>query len=271
MHKQKPRRGQSVSKRTAKGPSPEIIAAIIALKGRNPHFGCVRIAQQITRAFGVEIDKDVVRRVLARHYRPGDSGTTGPSWLTFIAQAKDSLWSVDLFRCESILLHSHWVLVVIDVFTRRIIGFGIERGSIDGMAVCRMFNHAVSGRPPPKHVSTDHDPLFRFHRWRANLRVREIEEVKSVPDAPVSHPFVERLIGTIRREYLDRVFFWNAVDLAGKLEAFRDYYNGHRVHRALTGLTPAQRAGAHCPAPAALDHYGWQQHCRGLFDLPVAG
>jgi hypothetical protein len=43
----------------------------------------------------------------------------GPSWLTFIAQAKDSLWSVDLFRCESILLHSHWVLVVIDVFTRR--------------------------------------------------------------------------------------------------------------------------------------------------------
>jgi transposase InsO family protein len=55
----------------------------------------------------------------------------------------------------------------------------------------------------------------------------------------VSHPFVERLIGTIRREYLDRVFFWNAVDLARKLGAFRDYYNGHRMHRALAGLTPA--------------------------------
>ena len=137
-----------------KGPCAELIAAIIALKYRNPHFGCVRIAQQITQAFGVEIDKDVVRRVLARHHRPGDSGTPGPSWLTFIAQAKDSLWSVDLFRCESILLHSHWVLVVIDVFTRRIIGFGIERASSDGMSVCRMFNHAVTGRPLPKHVST---------------------------------------------------------------------------------------------------------------------
>jgi hypothetical protein len=108
-----------------KGPSAELIAAIIALKRRNTHFGCVRIAQQITRACGVEIDKDVVRRVLARHCRPGGSGTTDPSWLTFIAHAKDSLWSVDLFRCESILLHSYWVLVVIDVFTRRIIGFGI--------------------------------------------------------------------------------------------------------------------------------------------------
>ena len=49
-----------------KGPSAELIAAIVALKRRNPHFGCVRIAQQTTRAFGVEIDKDVVRRVLAR-------------------------------------------------------------------------------------------------------------------------------------------------------------------------------------------------------------
>jgi len=88
--------------------------------------------------------------------------------------------------------------------------------------------------------------------------------------APVSHPFVERLIGTIRREYLDRVFCWTAVDLARKLAAFRDYCNHHRVHRAFTGLTPAQRAGALCPAPAALDHYGWQQHCRGLFELPIA-
>jgi len=83
-------------------------------------------------------------------------------------------------------------------------------------------------------------------------------------------PFVERLIGTIRREYLDRVFFWNTADLARKLEAFRDYYNGHRVHRALAGITPAQRAGALGPAPAALDHHGWQQHCRGLFELPIA-
>jgi transposase InsO family protein len=71
-------------------------------------------------------------------------------------------------------------------------------------------------------------------------------------------------------EYLDRVLFWNAADLARKLEAFRDYYNGHRVHRAIAGLTPAQFAGALSPAPAALDHYGWQQHCRGLFELPIA-
>ena len=137
--------------------------------------------QQVSLALGVDIDKDVVRRVLAKHHRPGDSGNNGPSWLALIAQTKDSLWSLDLLRCESILLRSHWVLVVMDVFSHRIIGFGVERDCIDGVLVCRMFNYAVSGRALLKHHSTDHDPLFRFHRWFANLRVLEIEEVKSVP------------------------------------------------------------------------------------------
>jgi putative transposase len=76
----------------------------------------------------------------------------------------------------------------------------------------------------PKRISTDHDPLFRFHRWLANLRIREIEQIKSVPFTPVSHPFVERLIGTIRRELLDRTFFWDASDLARKLGDFSVYY-----------------------------------------------
>ena len=74
-----------------------------------------------------------MRRVLAKHYGPGHRDASGPSWLTLIAQAKDSLWSVDLFRCESILLRSHWVLVVIDVCTRRIIGFGIGGEYVDSL------------------------------------------------------------------------------------------------------------------------------------------
>jgi transposase InsO family protein len=133
-----------------------------------------------------------------------------------------------------------------------------------------MFNDATAGQPLPKCLSTDHDPLFRFHRWLANLWVLEIEEIKSVPDTPVSHPFVERLIGTIRREYLDRVLFWNSLDLKRKLDEFRDYYNAHRVHRSLDGTTPAQRAGASSPALAVLNRHSWQQHCRGLFQTPIA-
>ena len=106
-----------------KGSAQKLIGAVVAMKRRNPTWGCSRIAQQVTLAFGVDIDKDVVRRILGKHYRP-ESGSGGPSWLTFLGQAKDSLWSCDLFRGESATLRTHWVLVVVDQFTRRIIGFG---------------------------------------------------------------------------------------------------------------------------------------------------
>jgi len=68
------------------------------MKQRNPRWGCPRIAQQISLAFGVEIDKDVVRRILSAHYRP-ESDSAGSSWLTFIGHTKDSLSSCGLFRC----------------------------------------------------------------------------------------------------------------------------------------------------------------------------
>jgi hypothetical protein len=78
---------------------------------------------------------------------------------------------------------------------------------------------------------------------------------------PVSHPFVERLIGTILREVLDQMFFWNALDLTRKLEMFRRHYNEQRIHHWLGGTIPSQRAGASAPAPAKRDHSGWRQYC----------
>ena len=112
-----------------KGPPKVLVDAIVEMKRRNPRWGCPRIAQQIGLAFDIQIDKDVARRVLATHYRPGPGGR-GPSWLTLLGQTKDSLWSIDLFRCESALLRSHWVLVVMDHYTRRIIGFGVHAGIV---------------------------------------------------------------------------------------------------------------------------------------------
>ena len=256
------------SKPGPKCPSQELIQLILEMKHRNSRFGTTRIAQEITRTFGIDIDKDVVRRVLAKHYRPepGD----GPSWLTFIGHMKDSLWSVDLFRCESIFLKSHWVLVVMDQFTRRIIGFGVHRGDVDGPTLCHMFKQATLGKGVPRHLSSDHDPLFRYHQWRANLRIRKIDEIKTVPHVPISHPFTERLAGTIRREYLDHTLFWNERDLEEKLGEFQDYYNAHRVHQALNLNTPAQVAGKEPPVQADLENYVWNSHCMDLFQTPIA-
>ena len=88
-----------------------------------------------------------------------------------------------------------------------------------------------------------YDPLFLYHQWQANLRILDVDEIKTVPYTPLSHPFVERLIGTIRREYLDHTLFWNACDLERKLEEFRQYYNAHRVHTSLDGARMQFAAG----------------------------
>jgi putative transposase len=131
-----------------KGPNKDLIDAVVELKRRNPNWGCPRIAQQITWAFGAKIDKDVVRRILSVHYRP-ESGSGGPSWLTFLGHMKDSLWSCDLFRCESATLRTHCVLLVMDQFTRRIVGFAVQGGIVDGAALCRMFKRAIRGKQRP--------------------------------------------------------------------------------------------------------------------------
>jgi putative transposase len=114
-----------------KGPSAELLHAVLEMKQRNPSWGCPRIAEQIALAFHIQIDKDVVRRILANHCRPGQH-SGGASWLTFLGHMKDSLWSVDLFRCESATLRTHWILVVMDQYTRRIIGFGVHAGTVGG-------------------------------------------------------------------------------------------------------------------------------------------
>src|SRR5580698_3072171 len=213
--------------------------------------------------------KDVVRRILAVRYRPKPDAA-GPSWLTVLGHAKDSLWSVDLFRCESAVLRTHWVLVVMDQFTRRIIGFGIHAGTVDGIALCRMFHDATRHhRSMPKFLSTDNDLLYRFHQWQANLRVLDVREIKTVPYVPLSHPFVERLIGTLRRECLDRTLFWTTADLEAKLLDFQHYYNEHRTHTGCQGHPPEPGVNVD-RSLANLSCYRWQKHCRGLYQTPIA-
>ncbi len=249
-----------------KGPSQEVVSAIVEMKQRNPRFGCPRIAQQINLAFGLALDKDVIRRVLANHYKPV-SGDDGPTWLTTLGHTKDSLWSIDLFRCESIVLRSHWVLVVMDQFTRRIVGFAVHPGPIDGKTLCRMFSQATMDQCWPTYLSSDNDPLFQYHRWKANLRILEIEEVKSIPYAPMSHPYVERLIGSVRCELLDQTLFWTAADLEKKLRDYQSYFNEQRTHTARCGATPVESIARKI---ANFGGYRWESHCRGLFSLPIA-
>jgi transposase InsO family protein len=91
-----------------------------------------------------------------------------------------------------------------------------------------------------------------------------------VPQVPLSHPFVERLIGTMRREFLDQVPFWNGRDLERKLAEFQTYYNEARGHASLDGHAPLTVGSGHIGPVVDLRHVRWVSHCRDLVQLPVA-
>ena len=87
---------------------------------------------------------------------------------------------------------------------------------------------------------------------------------------PLSHQFVERLIVTMRREFLDHMLFWNARDLERKLADFQVYYHAARSHAALESHTPLAFAGEGKVARAEFNEARWVSYCRGLVRLPVA-
>ena len=168
------------------------------------------------------------------------------------------------------IFKSHWVMVVMDQYIRRIIGFAVDAGALDGPTVCRMFNSIIGGSTSPRYLSSDNDPLFAFHQWNANLRILDVTQVKTVPYVPLSHPFIERLIGTNRREYLDQVPFWSARDLERKVMLFKEYYIRDRVHRGLDRAPPDEKVRNTERKVARLDEYRWQKRFRGLYQLPAA-
>jgi hypothetical protein len=88
--------------------------------------------------------------------------------LSFLGHTKDSLWSIDLFRCEPILSKSHWVLVVIDQFTRRVIGSGVHVGNVDGIALLTVV--LVSLVNPALAVVTSHQPNYASGENKENSR-----------------------------------------------------------------------------------------------------
>jgi len=81
---------------------------------------------------------------------------------------------------------------------------------------------------------------------------------------------VERFIGSIRREYLDHVFYWNGNDLQGKLDEFKEYFHEVRVHSGIEGKSPNCSAEVSVSNIANFENYKWHPQCNGLFEMPMA-
>lgn len=108
-------------------------------------------------------------------------------------------------------------------------------------------------------------PFSRFHQWQANLRVLEVQEIKTVPYVPLSHPFVERMIGTLRRN------IWTALSF-GRPSTWKRNYRPSRITKITIALTQGSTE-EHRKTILKADRsklYRWRAHCRGLYQTPEA-
>ena len=168
-----------------KGPDEALIRVIVELKSRNPRFGCPRIAHYLA---------DVRDRHRQERRVPRAVETLSPcsgrnrAFMVVVHRPdhKQPLerrpFSMRVDRAPKLLgARGHGPVHASPCRRRRAFG------AVTGADVCCMFNAAIHGQGAPRHLSTDHDPLFEAHRWAANLRILEIDEIKTVPYVPLSH------------------------------------------------------------------------------------
>jgi hypothetical protein len=203
-----------------KGPSEDLIRVIVELKQRNPRFGCPRIAQQINKTFGINIDKDVVRRVLAKHYNPAPYDS-GPSWLTFLRHTRDSLSSIALPRRASILTNFHSMLLTINQFIRRMIGFGLSGCNCYQSEVYSLVDAAIPVVDVSKPLDPVHIPPSSHHRCRRKFWGEgRMQTVLLFPRPP---PSAERWIRTRGRSQTECRSDCGVIECEPELRVFNDY------------------------------------------------
>jgi hypothetical protein len=229
-----------------KGPANDLVRVIVELKQRNAQFGCPRIAQQINKAFGVHIDKDVVRRVLAKHYRP-EPYHGGPSWATFLRYTRDSLSSIPLFRRESVLPRIHSIVLAIGQFTRTIVGCGISGRIFDQTVVCSRFDIAIPVIDASRSLRSIHDQPFSHHRCREKLL--GVSRTRTVTILPRSPPVAGRRIRTRRRKHHDYRSNYSAIHLEAKHGALNNSY-----HLFLIPSSPDEKRSARISMTTAISH-----------------
>lgn len=223
------------SRRPGRPPIPEEMQALIKkLSQDNPLWGAERI-QGTLRLLGYEPPGvDTVRKYMVRGPHPSDRSTT---WLPFLRNHLGMSWAIDLFTVVTARFSLLYVFVVLDHGRRRVIHFATTyHPSMEW--VIQQFRGATPFGLQPRYLFRDNDGIYG-HGVGAFLDCCGIEEVRTAYRCPWQNPYVERFVGTLRRELLDHVIVLNERHLNRLLgEYVEDYYHAHRPHQGLEGQTP---------------------------------
>jgi len=224
------------SGKPGRSPIPRrVILLIRRLSSENPLWGVPRLQLEL-RLLGHDLAEATITKYRVRSRRPGH----GQRWFTFLRNHARQIASCDLFVVPTVSFRLLYVFVVLSHDRRKILHFAVTAHPTDvwlAMQIRRAFAGIVQ---PPRYLLRDRDASYG-KEFRAALRLLGIKSLRSSPQSPWQNPYVERVIGTIRRECLNHVIALSARGLRTILAEYIAYYNAGRAHQSLAGRQPCPR------------------------------
>jgi transposase InsO family protein len=214
--------------------SAEIRALIRHMSRENPGWGAPRIHGELLK-LGIDIGETSVSKYLVRSRKPPSQ-----TWRTFLQNHLQSLVSVDFFVVPTIRFQVLDVFLVLAHERRRIVHFAVTAHPTAEWTAHQL-REAFPWESAPRYLLRDRDRIFG-HEFVNQVKAMGIKQVLSTPGSPWQRAYVERLIGTIRRECLDHLIVFNERTLKRHLRAYEAYYHKTRTHLALQKDCPEPRA-----------------------------
>jgi putative transposase len=194
----------------------------------------VRLGSCELRKLGIDMAKSTVEK-----YRPSARKPPSPTWKTFLANHMQDLVSLDFFTVPTVTYKVLFVLLILTHERRRVVHFHVTEHPTAAWTTQQVID-AFPWDQTLRYLLRDRDRIYSAS-FRQRVRHMGIEEVVIAPRSPWQNPYVERLIGTIRRECLDHVLVLHERHLRRLLTENFQYYHDWRTHRALDMDCPVSR------------------------------
>ena len=214
--------------------SAEIRALIRQMSGANPLWGAPRIHGELLK-LGIEVSQATVGRHLPR--RPK---SPSPTWRSFLRNHMTVIAAVDMFMVATVTFKLLYAVIVLSHHRRRVIHFEVTQNPTQAW-LARQITEAFPWDTAPRYLLRDRDTSYGIC-FQNRARAMGIEEVLTAPRSPWQNPYVERIVGSIRRDCLDHVIIFNERHLRRVLSCYFRYYHRSRTHLSLNKDCPDPRS-----------------------------
>ena len=230
----------------------EIRHLIRQISSENPLWGAPRIHGELLK-LGVDVCETTVAKYMVK-----TSNRPGQPWKTFLDNHINGIASMDFVIVPTISFKLLYCLIILDHNRRRIISFGITGNPTSQWVACQI-TEAFPWDEAPEYLIRDRDGAFG-HALQLRLDAMGIRDSPTSPRSPWQNGYVERVIGSIRRECLDYMIVLGEEHLRQVMRAYVHYYNTARTHLSLGKDAPNGRSIQSCGTINSIPHLGGLHH-----------